>query len=161
MFSTMKHLNSFQLFSDQDWLLVFLEAYCFGGVVNHALTLAIHEISHNIAFGNQQPMKNRLFGMLANLPIGVPMSVSFKKYHIEHHRYLGEETLDTDVPTELEGMLFNTTFKKAIWLLLQPFFYAFRPMIIYRKVREGFVIVIVMNLMMIGLISRLSPIWKF
>ncbi|VDM53302.1 unnamed protein product [Angiostrongylus costaricensis] len=77
--------------------------------------------------------ENRFFGMLANLPIAVPFSVSFKKYHVEHHRYLGEDGLDTGVPTELEAQLFTTPARKFFWLLFQPFFYAFRPLIIYRK----------------------------
>lgn len=46
---------------------------------------------------------------------------------------IGEEALDTDVPTELEGRLFTTPFRKFIWLVLQPLFYAFRPLIIYKK----------------------------
>ncbi|CAI4228260.1 unnamed protein product [Auanema sp. JU1783] len=121
------------LLQDADWILVLLESYLCGGVINHAMTLAIHDISHNTVYGNKYPLSNRFFGFLANLPIGVPISVSFKKYHVEHHRYLGEDGLDTDVPTELEALFFTTPFRKILWLAFQPFFYAFRPLIIYKK----------------------------
>lgn len=118
---------------DASWLVIILLGYCFGGVINHALMLAIHEISHNLAFGHSRPLTNRLFGMFANLPIGVPMSVSFKKYHLEHHRYQGDEKLDTDIPTDLEGKLFCRTFTKVIWVILQPLFYSLRPFYVYPK----------------------------
>lgn len=47
--------------------------------------------------------------------------------------FTGEDALDTDVPTALEARLFTTPVRKFIWLTLQPFFYAFRPLLIYPK----------------------------
>lgn len=121
------------LIKDCSWPALFLIAYCFGGILNHSLMLAVHEISHNLAFGHSRPMANRIMGFICNLPIGLPMSISFRKYHLEHHRYQGDEAIDTDIPTLLEAKLFCTTFGKFLWVCLQPFFYIFRPLIINPK----------------------------
>lgn len=51
-------------------------AYLIGGTANQNLFLAIHEISHNMAF--RGVVRNRLLAMGANLAIGVPYSVVFK-----------------------------------------------------------------------------------
>nr|XP_023402330.1 sphingolipid delta(4)-desaturase/C4-monooxygenase DES2 [Loxodonta africana] len=113
------------------WLLFW--AYAFGGCVNHSLTLAIHDISHNTAFGTCRAAYNRWFAIFANLPIGVPYASSFKKYHVDHHRYLGGDGLDVDVPTHFEGWLFCTPARKLLWLALQPFFYSLRPLCVNPK----------------------------
>ena len=51
-------------------------AYAIGGTANHNLFLAIHEITHNLAFKGITP--NKLIAIFANLPIGIPYSAAFK-----------------------------------------------------------------------------------
>ena len=55
--------------------------------MNHSMTLAIHEIGHNLAFGHAKPSWNRWIGFIGNCCIGVPISISFRRYHQDHHRY--------------------------------------------------------------------------
>lgn len=54
----------------------FLTAYVIGATANQNLFLAIHEISHNLAF--RSPNLNRALAIFANLPIGIPYSASFR-----------------------------------------------------------------------------------
>lgn len=54
----------------------FLTAYVIGATANQNLFLAIHEISHNLAF--KSGLANRVFAVFANLPIGIPYSASFR-----------------------------------------------------------------------------------
>lgn len=129
---------TFQLFmsymlQNSSWVTLICLAYCLGGTINHSMSLAIHEISHNLAFGHTKPFANRIIGFIANIPIGVPVSISFRKYHLEHHRYQGDDKMDVDIPSRLEGKLFTNTFTKLLWVLLQPWFYAIRPLIVRPK----------------------------
>ncbi|KAL5575442.1 hypothetical protein UlMin_017141 [Ulmus minor] len=94
-------------------------AYFFGSFLNHNLFLAIHELSHNLAFST--PVYNRWLGIFANLPIGVPVSVTFQKYHLEHHRFQGVDGVDMDIPSQAEVA-------KVIWVVCQLFFYSLRPL---------------------------------
>ena len=118
---------------DLSYLWTTVLAYCVGGIVNHSIILGIHELSHNVVFGNSRPTANRLFGIFANLPVGIPMSISFKKYHIEHHRYMGIQGYDVDLPTDFEGWFFHNSFTKFFWVLLQPAFYSLRPFVVRPK----------------------------
>ncbi|KAK7460881.1 sphingolipid delta-4 desaturase [Stygiomarasmius scandens] len=100
-------------------------AYVIGGTANHNLFLAIHEITHNLAF--RSIWANKSLAIFANLPIGIPYCAAFKGYHIEHHRYLGEDGVDTDLPTRLELLCLNNVLGKVFFATFQILFYALRP----------------------------------
>ena len=102
-------LRNTAFFSWQFWVC----AYLVGGTVNQALFLGIHEITHNLAF--KSILANRLFAMIANIPIGIPYAMAFKGYHNEHHKYQGEVGVDTDLPTKLEGLLFENVLTKTLF----------------------------------------------
>ncbi|KAL4921212.1 peptidase M24, structural domain-containing protein [Aspergillus aurantiobrunneus] len=106
-----------------------LTAYVIGATSNQNLFLAIHEISHNLAF--RSPMANRLLAIFANFPIGVPYSAAFRPYHLTHHKSLGVAGLDTDLPTAFEALVLDSLLGKAFFCTFQIFFYAVRPMFIY------------------------------
>ena len=112
---------------DASWTTILVLSYVIGATLNHSLGSAIHEIGHNLAFGHGQPAKNRLLSLLCNVPIIVPMAISYKKYHTYHHRYLGEENQDVDIPTRLESYLFRHPITKMFWLLIHPIIHGLRP----------------------------------
>ncbi|KAI0360427.1 dihydroceramide delta-4-desaturase [Trametes cingulata] len=105
--------------------LFLLCAYVVGGTANHNLFLAIHEITHNLAFKSVKA--NKTLAVFANLPIGIPYSAAFKRYHIEHHKYLGEDGIDTDLPTRFELLCLNNVLGKVFFATFQILFYALRP----------------------------------
>lgn len=102
--------------------------YCVGAFANQNCFLVIHELSHNLGF--KKPLNNRLFAIFANLPIGIPYAASFQPYHQLHHKFLGDEEYDTDLPTRLEALLLSSVLGKAFFATFQIFFYALRPMFV-------------------------------
>ncbi|CAE6393450.1 unnamed protein product [Rhizoctonia solani] len=102
-----------------------LASYAIGGTANHNLFLAIHEITHNLAFRGVKA--NKLFAMFANLPIGIPYAITFKQYHIEHHKHLGEDGIDTDLPSRFEMLCLQNVAGKTFFCTFQILFYALRP----------------------------------
>ncbi|CAI5739597.1 unnamed protein product [Hyaloperonospora brassicae] len=105
--------------------------YVVSGTANHAMTMAMHEMAHNLGF--RKPLHNKLLGLVANLPLAVPSATSFRRYHLDHHRYQGVDGVDVDVPTVLEGRYINTKLTKLAFVVLQLFFYASRPLVVNYK----------------------------
>jgi sphingolipid delta-4 desaturase len=70
---------------------------------------------------------NKIAGMIANIPLIFPSSVSFETYHLKHHSFQGVHELDGDLPNYWEAKLINHYFiGKVIWLLFYPLFQVFR-----------------------------------
>lgn len=112
------------------WPVYVLVAYVVGGTLTHNMFLAIHEISHDLAFKSKA--LNNFFAMFVNIPIVLPYAMMFKTYHAEHHRYQGWDAVDTDVPGNVEAAVLSNPVGKFFFLTFQIFFYALRPVIIRR-----------------------------
>lgn len=109
-------------------LKFFLLAYVIGATANQNIFLAIHELSHNLLF--RKPIANKIFAIFTNFPIGIPYSASFTPYHQLHHKFQGDEYLDTDLPTKFESFILLNVLGKVFFATFQIFFYALRPMFI-------------------------------
>ena len=116
------------------WLPWLAAIYVVGATANHSLFLAIHELAHNL--GAKSVAGNRYIAMMANIPICIAYSVTFKPYHMAHHRNQGTLGMDTDIPSAIEGLLVTGTAlnywdhsaRKAVFMFFQIFGYALRPM---------------------------------
>ncbi len=117
-------LNIHQL----SWLPFLLVTYIVGATIASALLLAIHEITHNLAFKSKK--KNNILALIANLPIVVPYAMSFQVYHSLHHWDQGKDGIDVDIPTVAEANTFKGVIGKMFWFLNQIFAYAFRPIFV-------------------------------
>lgn len=77
----------------------------------------------------------QVYGNIQNIDIYLHSSLKFSDLIVNFSKnILGEDALDTDVPTEFEAKFFTSPARKILWLILQPLFYALRPLLIYKFV---------------------------
>eukprot|EP00058_Branchiostoma_floridae_P027805 XP_002613296.1 hypothetical protein BRAFLDRAFT_118711 [Branchiostoma floridae] len=136
------------MLKDASWPLILLTAYVVGGTINHVMLIAWHEICHNLAFGHARPRANKALGIFGNVIIGFPASISFKKYHLEHHKFQAQDGFDPDLPTVFEGQFFCNSFAKALWVFLLPAFYSLRPLVVRPKPITDYEVI---NLVLVGI----------
>jgi len=99
----------------QSWHIWLPLAYVAGATIDHALCVLIHECSHNLIFSAR--LGNRAAALTANLPLVFPAAMSFGKYHLLHHRHMGELELDADLAGPAEAdMVGRSSLLKSLWL---------------------------------------------
>ena len=108
------------------WWLSLLIAYCVGAFANHANYVIIHDATHNLIFRSKS--WNKMVAILADLPNLLTGAMGFRVYHLKHHSNQGDYEYDADLANHWEARLVgNKWYRKAIWLMLFPFFQLTRP----------------------------------
>lgn len=115
------------MLSDQPWWVLLLAAYGVGAFANHALYVMIHECTHNLVL--KSALANKIMGIVCDIPLFLPSAMGFRKYHMIHHKHLGEYSYDPDITSYTEARLVgNSSWKKALWLFLFSLSQALRPL---------------------------------
>uniref|UniRef100_A0A915KTR5 Sphingolipid delta4-desaturase N-terminal domain-containing protein n=1 Tax=Romanomermis culicivorax TaxID=13658 RepID=A0A915KTR5_ROMCU len=126
-----------------DWLtyapLRFLFICVVGTWLTTAVMLHVHEAAHGLIFGPNHVWKNRIYGLVINLSLGLPFYSFFKKHHKSHHKSMGDEFLDCEYPSDLEVALFSdTSLGKYLWILANPVIYTIRtPVLMVQRFKWG------------------------
>ncbi len=108
------------------WWLSFFVAYFVGAFANHANYVIIHDATHNLIFRRRS--WNIFVAILADLPNLAPGAMGFRVYHLKHHSHQGDYEHDADLANHWEARLVgNVWYRKALWLMLFPFFQLTRP----------------------------------
>lgn len=123
----------------ESWAVVLLLTYFISAVINHALFVLMHDITHFTCF--KSVFLNQICAILANLPQALPNAISFGRYHRDHHTYLGDALRDPDIPTLWEVRFFSNKALKLVFLILMPIFYGLRPYVKQPKMQSPMEIV--------------------
>jgi sphingolipid delta-4 desaturase len=103
------------LVGDRPWFIWIPVAYLIGATIDHALWALIHDTCHNLVFRWRNG--NRWVAILANLPLVVPGAISFGKYHLLHHRHMGDIEFDAGMPGPTEARVIGRSgLAKAAWM---------------------------------------------
>lgn len=112
--------SAYFVHTTQSWLLTFVLLVAWGPWWNMMALVVIHEVCHNLVF--KKPWKNRMLGILVNMPMVLPVSEIFRQHHLAHHLNLGDHYFDVDVPADWETKgVKNNSFYKFLWLFWNPF----------------------------------------
>lgn len=107
------------------WYAFLIITYVIGGTMTNIAAIIIHDACHALIDPN--PLVDRMWGMIANIVIPLPMAQSFRRYHLEHHTFQGVDDKDPDLPMNWERRLIRgSALAKLCWLSVYPFLYVMR-----------------------------------
>ncbi|PVU90814.1 hypothetical protein BB559_004434 [Furculomyces boomerangus] len=99
--------------------------YIVGGTVVGIYGVIIHETCHGLVF--KKLLSNRLLSMFVNIPMVVPIAMSFRRYHLEHHQYQGVIGMDPDLPVQAEiELVSKNPIVKFFWVMCYGIMYMVR-----------------------------------
>jgi sphingolipid delta-4 desaturase len=68
-------------------------------------------------------------GLVCDIPLVLPSAMGFRKYHMIHHKHLGEYSYDPDIVSHTEAKLVgNSAIKKTLWIMFFSLSQALRPL---------------------------------
>ncbi|HCU90399.1 MAG: fatty acid desaturase [Legionellales bacterium] len=144
--------------NDLVWYWIIPLAYLLGAFLNHALYVVIHECTHNLVL--KHPRANNLVGIFCDFALVVPSAMAFRKYHLMHHKFLGQYLRDPDIVRHEEARLIgNSPVGKAVWLFMFSVSQALRPLQIKevqfwdRWIITNFVAVVLVDILVFVLIG--------
>ncbi|OMJ22979.1 Sphingolipid delta(4)-desaturase DES1 [Smittium culicis] len=117
------------------WYVFALASYCLGASIAALYGVIFHEITHNLAAPTS--LENRFIGLVANIPLLIPLAMSFRRYHLEHHTYQGVKGYDPDLPLDWEvKYIGNNPILKFLWLMIYGIMYIVRGLAMNKPLRR-------------------------
>ncbi|CAG8723489.1 14343_t:CDS:2 [Dentiscutata erythropus] len=113
---------------------MFVVSLILGGTMTQIYSIIIHETTHNLAAKTE--FQNRIVGLVANISLPIPIAMSFRRHHLEHHAFQGVEELDPDLPSKWEKKFGYSTKLKLLWLLVHPIIYPLRNISMFKNLRQ-------------------------
>lgn len=107
------------------WLVRIGAAMVFGASIVDLLAVCVHECCHGTV--TRGTLANKLLALLCNVGTPVPIAMSFRRYHSDHHVYQGSAAKDPDMPLPWElDLIRGTLWHKLAWLTIYPVMYGIR-----------------------------------
>jgi sphingolipid delta-4 desaturase len=118
--AVLAQLSLAALLAHAPFLALLAVAVTAGAALTHLLGCVIHEAAHNLCA--RGTLANRLVALAANVPVPLPAAMTFRRLHLQHHRFFGtSDDPDRPSPRGLR-LLGGSPLQRALWLVSFPLY---------------------------------------